>query len=187
MRYGTFPAAIVDFGDRRGCVRDVRILVEPLRRPLVYAAPTPFQVEHLRPDLLRPPAVTMMRTFEVGTLHIIGEFASVPGLVSGWVERRLDDRRRRPGFTLTLTEFDDDRAVELAAFYHSPSDGGYSFTVVGAVRDERRLFPGLTALSREEFFREPGDGGLPAKPVVPDLGGEDVAPTFVVKGPPRVA
>jgi hypothetical protein len=57
--------------------------------------------------------------------------------------------------------------------------------VVGVVRDDLGLFPSVPFVTLEGFLGEQADRTrLPPEPVVADLGGEEVAPLFVVTGSP---
>jgi hypothetical protein len=105
---------------------------------------------------------------------------------------RVIDRHHGPlGLTVGGAYTGADLAVILIGGHHYE----LRFAVVGRLYDPCDLFPGLTRITREVYDGycgtiadlRPAGGVLPSEPVEPGVGGPEVAPCFVVGGPPRVA
>ena len=187
-----FPLAVLTTADRMTEVRNVVLTRVP--------HPLGVRVALLPPFVGGPPPgewtpmIGPTREFDAGRLLVAASFVTA---ATRWLE--LNWLRRLPAAAFVTLRLNHrrwpERVTEVAAILGTRFHDQWRATVVGAVRDDMNLFPGLAAIDKRGFFRaehecqyrDPPRGGVPAKPVEPGVGGADVAPCFVVGGPPRVA
>lgn len=176
-----YPEAELEGAGRCCPVSGVIMEATFVNRPVRWAVLPPL----LATDEIRSPSLpTLPPDYDAGYLVVRGSFRADPPL------RRMRQmhhdvfevngpRRGAVGLVAAGTA----GATELAVLLlRECGERVWTFAAVAVAADPSRAFTGLTTITRETF--DAYRGRIPTKRLERGAGGEDVAPSFVVEGPP---